>query len=377
MTHFAPGDRDSDKDIKSQQEILFREQVVQVLLDSLGGYLVILNNQRQLLAANQEFLESLQLCSSDQVAGLRLGEVLRCTNLGDAPEGCGTSLKCRNCGAILAMLATLRTGEPAEQECHLSFCRKGYQESREFKVKTSSLELRGQRVVVFVFQDISDAKRREVLEQIFFHDIRNLLGGLSGWSQLIAQDKSESLAEKLVTVSKMIAREIDGQEMLTQAETGELKLQTERVSAGTLMDDLKDVFHEHPAASGKKLVLSKPEPDFSFSVDRRILMRVLINMVKNSLEAVFPGETVSVSASGGSSSPIFAVYNPGFIPPEIQTRVFERTFTTKGARGRGLGTYSMKILGEGVLGGRVDFRSEEARGTKFWIQFPEAGTATP
>ena len=34
-------------------------------------------------------------------------------------------------------------------------------------------------------------------------------------------------------------------------------------------------------------------------------------------------------------------------------RIFQRSFSTKAERGRGLGTYSMKLLGEGYLHGRV------------------------
>lgn len=260
--------------------------------------------------------------------------------------------------------------EPAEQECNLSFCRKGYQEAREFKVKTSILDLKGGKVVIFVFQDISDAKRREVLEQIFFHDIRNLLGGLSGWGQVISQNNPGILAEKLVAVSRMIAQEIDGQEMLTRAEKDDLELQSDRLSVRTIFENLEDVFREHPSASGKKLLLVKPDPDFIFSVDRRILLRVLVNMIKNALEAVFPGETVTVTGASGPSVVRFSVRNPGFIPEEIQKRIFERTFSTKGPRGRGLGTYSMKILGEGALKGRVDFRTGESLGTEFWIEIP-------
>ncbi|MCD8492801.1 MAG: ATP-binding protein [Geovibrio sp.] len=50
----------------------------------------------------------------------------------------------------------------------------------------------------------------------------------------------------------------------------------------------------------------------------------------------------------------FRVYNKGFIPREIQARLFHRNVSTKGA-GRGLGTHSVKLLTEKYLKGRVGF----------------------
>jgi sensor histidine kinase regulating citrate/malate metabolism len=62
----------------------------------------------------------------------------------------------------------------------------------------------------------------------------------------------------------------------------------------------------------------------------------------------------------------FSVHNTKFITRDIEMQVFMRTFSTKGPQ-RGLGTYSMKILGEQSLGGTVDFTTSETEGTTFFI----------
>jgi sensor histidine kinase regulating citrate/malate metabolism len=56
-------------------------------------------------------------------------------------------------------------------------------------------------------------------------------------------------------------------------------------------------------------------------------------------------------------------------------QLFQRSFSTKGT-GRGLGTYSIRLLTENYLEGKVSFVSNEAEGTVFSIElnkkFPEA-----
>jgi sensor histidine kinase regulating citrate/malate metabolism len=64
------------------------------------------------------------------------------------------------------------------------------------------------------------------------------------------------------------------------------------------------------------------------------------------------------------------VRNPGWIPREIQLQLFQRSFSTKG-QNRGLGTYSIKLLGEKYLNGEVGFASTQEKGTVFWLWLPE------
>ena len=58
---------------------------------------------------------------------------------------------------------------------------------------------------------------------------------------------------------------------------------------------------------------------------------------------------------------------PNF-PVDAQLQIFQRSFSTKGS-GRGVGTYSIKLLGEQYLRGRVGFTSSETDGTAFYGVF--------
>jgi sensor histidine kinase regulating citrate/malate metabolism len=64
---------------------------------------------------------------------------------------------------------------------------------------------------------------------------------------------------------------------------------------------------------------------------------------------------------------IFQVHNEGIIPREIQLQLFQRSFSTKG-KGRGIGTYSIRLLVENYLKGKVTFVSNEDCGTNFSVE---------
>jgi signal transduction histidine kinase len=105
-------------------------------------------------------------------------------------------------------------------------------------------------------------------------------------------------------------------------------------------------------------------------------------MARNALEASADGGVArvwceAVEGGGDPTRPAvrFSVHNDGAIAPELQPRIFQRSFSTKAQRGRGLGTYSMKLLGERYLGGAVSFASSAERGTTFSIALAERSAA--
>lgn len=59
------------------------------------------------------------------------------------------------------------------------------------------------------------------------------------------------------------------------------------------------------------------------------------------------------------------------MPEQVRLQVFQRSFSTKGEPGRGIGTYSIKLFGETYLGGRVSFSSQEPEGTTFTLVVPK------
>jgi signal transduction histidine kinase len=111
-----------------------------------------------------------------------------------------------------------------------------------------------------------------------------------------------------------------------------------------------------------------------WKLDARVLRASLHNLIGNAIEAMAEkgGTRVRVSvepsADGRELRVRVADDGPG-IPGEIQRRVFDPFFSTKGRRGTGLGLANVK-KGVEEHGGRVILTSEPGHGAEFMLIFP-------
>jgi signal transduction histidine kinase len=357
--------RCSAEELARQIRLVGGSPIVRALLDSVNATLLVLNRERQVVASSAPGDGLVRL------SGLRPGEVLSCVNERSA-GGCGTTRACETCGALGAILGCGEERRPFDAECVIS-THSGA--SIELDVRASPIELGGERFTVVSLRDISTAKRREALEQVFFHDVMNTVAGIRGWAGRLARPGADvgRAAGRLDLLSRHLEREIRDHRALVLAEEGVLVPERSLVSASELVEDVAAMLAEHAVARDRTLVTSVEPASTALETDRALLARVLVNMGRNALEASSPGETIRVAATGeiASASPgvRFSVANAAVMPAGVQARVFQRSFSTKG-RGRGLGTYGMKLIGERYLGGRVSFVSAQGQGTTFTIALP-------
>ncbi len=379
LTHFAPPGRAEASVLMDQAEACLRNPVTQVVLESLDGLVMVLNAQRQILAATPALLKALEADGVRDPLGMRPGEAVGCVHADEGPEGCGTSRACRCCGAVLCILAAqAHPEEGTSGECLLSMRRAGLWNAAEYQVHARSVPLGGHPCTILVLHDISAQKRKETMESLFFHDVLNLLQGLQGWSELLQEhpEDPQRAAENIVRLSARITSQVQQQRIIQLAEQGQLQLRFSRFPVGQMLQELAEDCRSHQACGGKTLEARPPDPDRVLESDPDLLFRVLLNMTVNALEATPPGGRVEVRFRVEAGSPCFEVLNPGHIPEPIQAQIFQRSFSTKARKGRGLGTYAMKLLGENLLGGQVHFHSTPAEGTTFTIQLPRGSLAS-
>ncbi|HEY7745363.1 MAG TPA: HAMP domain-containing sensor histidine kinase, partial [Desulfuromonadales bacterium] len=178
----------------------------------------------------------------------------------------------------------------------------------------------------------------------------------------------EDIFALIHAASERVIDEIQAQRTVAAAESRELRVHPETIRSGEFLRQLVEIYRRHEAAENRQLSLDPAVAEFALVSDRTLLGRVLGNMIKNALEASRPGETVTVGCRLVDDRIEFSVHNPAFIPRPAQLQIFQRSFSTKGC-GRGLGTYSMRLL-SGYLQGAVSFVSTEGEGTTFRASYP-------
>ncbi len=373
-TKFTPAGRASAEEIARQAKLFADRKLLGVLPDVVPCILLAVNEHRQIVFANERFLDLLSPEPRQAgILGQRPGEVLGCVHAFEEHGGCGTTEACSFCGAADALLTGLG-GRDKVEECRL--LRAGGQ-ALDLRVWTTPVTIDGEKFTIFAALDISHEKRRQALERVFLHDVGNVASGLQWYAELLRRGKSDNGAEihdAIGRLSRELLEEIDGQRTLLRAESGELVPAPEPLGSLQLLHDAVQLYRQHPASHGRQLAVHGDAQDITLVADRALLSRVLCNLIKNALEACRSEETVTVGSTARDGAVEFWVHNPGAMPREVQLQVFQRSFSTKGA-GRGLGTYGIKLLTERYLQGSVSFTSTPEAGTTFQVRYPLAPKA--
>ena len=366
-THFASAARASVEELQLEAEACLGHPVAAFLMQALDGLVLILDSHRQVLATNDRVLRAVGQ-DENSILGRRPGELFGCIHVPGSPGGCGTNHACAHCGAVQAVLEVQQTGLAVEAECLLSLRHGDSTDSAEFQIVASPLQVGSHQFIAVVLHDLSATKRRDALERLFYHDVANLMQGIRGWADLIASGAHTSItaAQKLVHLTDLLDRELKSHRAMARAEHGELVPALREVLPMEILQDVADLLNRHASTKHRDIRLEPPLPE-PIRTDPELLARVVLNMAVNAVEASSQNDTITLSAQREGSEVIFRVHNPGLIPEEARTRIFQRSFSTKGTAGRGLGTYAMKLFGETVLHGKVGFETT-TEGTTFWIR---------
>ncbi|GMV42100.1 MAG: hypothetical protein AMXMBFR64_38160 [Myxococcales bacterium] len=154
----------------------------------------------------------------------------------------------------------------------------------------------------------------------------------------------------------------------------------ERALTYTMQDESLDDLVRHAAAFvrfdtlAKQRILSvEANSGTTVRANRYRIYQVLLNLLRNALQATDQNDTVSVKTWREGDKAWIEVADTGCgMPPEVKERIFDPFFTTKFDKGLGLG---LRITLSTVQhhGGTIDCRSQVGEGTAFRIGLPCVG----
>lgn len=369
---FATAERSTTEEIKTENSLVINNKFIQELLNGIPNIVLLLNRNRQTIYANKQLIKLLNLTCIEDALGKRPGEILNCAFSTLETGGCGTSEYCSNCGAIKTILKTLETKELSEEECQITSLGKNEENHLELKVTSSPIIIDNNLFVLLSISDISNKKRREALERTFFHDILNeasvLLGYLDNARDGIIPANLETIMD-LHRISKRMISFIESQRDLVAAELGRLEIHLETFNICEYLNFIIDEIKTTGFAANKNLIIECKESSSKITSDKIILNRILTNLIKNACEASLKDQSITIKFELKNNNYLFSVHNNTFIKLGDQLQLFHRSFSTKG-KGRGIGSYSVKLFTEQYLKGKVYFNSSHEEGTTFYIELP-------
>jgi signal transduction histidine kinase len=147
-----------------------------------------------------------------------------------------------------------------------------------------------------------------------------------------------------------------------------------QVTLNSMVLDLLGTLARH--ASERNVALA-PELDSNLEemwVDPDQIYDALLNLIGNAIDAAPNDRTGKVTVrtsqlSGRHQILVEIVDNGTGIPPEIQSKIFNLFFTTKGQKGTGIGLSATKKIVEDH-GGTIELESTPGQGTRFRVFLP-------
>ncbi len=259
-------------------------------------------------------------------------------------------------------------------------------------IQATEMRVRGNTIKLVTLQNIQTELQRQELEawqnltRVLRHEIMNSITPISSLTstlrEILEQDLTqkenhyelksegaEDLREGLTTIenrSKGLIQFIDAYREYTSLPQPKLK----RISLKALVDKVANLMRPYIKKTNIELTTHCESEFITVQADEEMMGQVLINLVKNSVEALANTENgrVEVIARLVDSSPIIEIIDngPGIIPEAIN-RIFVPFFTTK-KNGSGIGLALSRQMMQ-MHNGSLSVESKPGVKTVFTMRF--------
>jgi signal transduction histidine kinase len=224
-------------------------------------------------------------------------------------------------------------------------------------------------------EQISKSERLAALGQVvaeITHEIKNPLALIGGFArQMIRKTEGHQDLSKLNVIAEEVKRL---EKLLSDLREFYLprNLTLEQVEINGVLQELYDLIKDNCDGKNIRLELKTAADAGLVEVDRGKLKQVLMNLLKNAIEAMDHGGSISIQSrlSKHNVDVTIADDGPG-ISKDDQEKIFNPFFTTK-RHGTGLGLSVCKRIMEDHEGCTFSFTSEEGKGTDLTISLPPA-----
>lgn len=278
-----------------------------------------------------------------------------------------------------------------------------------------NIEVDGNNRVALIIHDVTEIKKKTaeaieteriqaltLLAGSLAHEIGNPLNALSIHTQLMEREikkiktlipseqyikaNEQNVKTDIILNFKTLEQSVEKLEKYVKIANGEIKrldyimsqyLQAIRPSPPKLKPgDLNIVVKDtiallYPEIENRKIILQEHlAPNLPIvSFDYNQIKQVLINLIKNAIQAMTKGGTLTIETGYSADDVWVCVSDTGKgIPMEVMNRIFEPFYTTK-RQGTGIGLMIVQRIIRDHRG-KIEIESRPGEGTKFRIRLP-------
>lgn len=244
----------------------------------------------------------------------------------------------------------------------------------------SDTERRAEELAETLKQQEELARLRDQFVQNVSHEFRTPLAIVSGYIEILSSGDLGPLPAEYHEPVEIIARRTQMLTRLVEDLTSLLNVQDQRNDFVTLyLGDLLNTLYPHQRtqalASQIELEWEVPASLPPIRGEETLLRTMLNNLLDNAIKFTPSAGRVSLRANVEGASICLRIHDSGIgIPPEQQSRVFERFYQVDGSSSRrfggtGLGLALVKEIVE-LHGGEIRLDSQPEQGTTFEVRLP-------
>ncbi len=341
------------------------------ILDAINTAVFVIDKDINIVYINRYISENLLDEEKTKIDyKLQPNEIFGCKNgFEDGACICQKGCSCKPCNLRLYLNKVLDNTAPRTQEVIMTDVNN---KMKVVELSQTTFEHEGTSYYTIFSIDKTAAYKKRQLESVFFHDLINLAGGLTGYLDILDEMDAEEYATHMPNIKSLanqILEDVICQSQISRTEQDRLEPEICEVEMLEFIGTLRTSIIYQPCAKNREFVVNMPDEEIIFYTDERILSRVLLNMLKNAAENSDRDDKYTLDITKDEDSITFKVHNNKVIPMETQSRMFSFGNSNKG-NGHGVGAYSVRLLTENILKGKAWFTSTEENGTDFFISIP-------
>jgi signal transduction histidine kinase len=179
------------------------------------------------------------------------------------------------------------------------------------------------------------------------HDLRNLMVSL-GYVESVLQQRSVApdVMESVQVGMQGVGNLIQTLEAMHQfARGGSLSMQKCMLQPAMVVHDALAIARMDMGFRAHKVAVNIEEGLPSVHGDRQKLTQVLVNLVRNAVQATAQWRHIGIEATRKNGHVVIAVEDEGpGVPPELKDNLFKPFVSSKGEGGMGMGLYMAKLI---------------------------------